>query len=178
MDEKTPAGLEATRHDKRPALEVGKPPQHTDRREYDVELALEARRRVVHVAADEFSGRCHFRGELARLGHGRRHEIHAGDGGAVACPRQRVEAEMALQMQQRLSAHIAYAGQRDRAQRLAARDETGNVVSAASNVIRRPRLPHSMVGGDGGAVGVVGHEGSPIRRQCATLARRRTDCLG
>ena len=102
--EEAPAGLQALRDDARPAFQVRQPRQRADRREHDVELPLQARRGVVHVAADEIGGQRQFRGQFACLGDGGFHEIHAGDDGAVPRPRQRVEAEVALQVQQRLAA--------------------------------------------------------------------------
>ena len=103
-DEEDPARRDEMRHDPGPRPDVGQPAEDAARRVDDVEVALERRRQVVQVRFDEA---CLREAELdrqrARQLDRRRRDVGAGHPRAQTCPRQRVDPEMALQVEERLA---------------------------------------------------------------------------
>ena len=93
-----------TGDDARPALEVGQPLDGAPAHEDDVEEPVaEVRVGVVEVGADELgaAGQADFVGQAPRQRDRLVAEVEADDLGAEARPAERVEAEVALQVQQR-----------------------------------------------------------------------------
>jgi hypothetical protein len=123
------ARLDEVRRHARPLAHVRQPADDAVRREDDVELAVEVPRQVVDVGADEARvdaqlGRQRFRLLDRRLG-----EVDAGDDGAlVARPAEGVDAEVALEVQERLATHVAQLFQLDRLEPFRAGLEAGDVV--------------------------------------------------
>ena len=88
-------------------------------------------------------------------------EVDPGHPGAAARPRQGVEPEVALQVEERLPAHVTHPFEFDGIQRLAPGLETLHVVELAGDVELGPRVPEIAVGADrvGGAAGRTGARG-------------------
>jgi hypothetical protein len=177
VDVEDPAGTHEPRDRPRPRAEIGQPPERPSPRVHDVEgLAGERPGQVVDVGDDEpcAIGEPRLDRELARERDRGFAEIDARDlGGAEARPRQRVEPEVALQMQERLPRDIADLGP------LPGRDphvvggipETSDVVERAGRMDRGPRVPELPVVGD--LAFVPAHRHHLIRRLIGAGRRAR-----
>ena len=108
-DEERAAGREEVGHDRRPAADVGQPAQHAPRRVDDVEVAVEVGR-AGRRGSSRRTGRRGSRGPSAsrrgQLDRGRR-EVGARDPRPEARPREGVDPEVALQVEQRLAGDVA-----------------------------------------------------------------------
>jgi hypothetical protein len=128
----------------------GRPAEHAVRGEHDVELALEVRGKVVDVAPDEPGRDPGFGRQRPGRLDGRLGEVHAGHDRAPASPGEAVQAEVTLQVEQRLVAHVP--DQRDLEDvepRPAARApglEALDVVELRPDVVRGPGVPEPPVG--------------------------------
>ena len=113
------AGPQVPGDDAGPALEVGQPLDGAPAHEDDVEAAAaEVGVGVVEVGADELgaAGQADLVGQAPRQRDGLVAEVEADDLGAEARPAERVEAEVALQVQQgRALVHVAARAPRARA---------------------------------------------------------------
>src|SRR5688500_8747306 len=93
------AGLDEVCNHLGPAFEVWQPADHAIGREYDVERPVQHLRQVIHAAFDEPRVDSKLRCQRTRLLHCRAREVDTRNNGALACPGQRVHAEMTLQME-------------------------------------------------------------------------------
>src|SRR6185312_2857209 len=118
-----------------PAPNIGQPAERTDGGVNDVELLVQHLLRVVDVRLYETGvGDADLFSERACLFDGRFGEVEAGDGGAKARPVERVHAEVALEVKQRLAADVSDFGQFGWAERLLAAEEAGHVVGLGGGV--------------------------------------------
>ena len=144
------AGLQEVVDDLGPALEVAEPDERAPGGEDDVEGAGQLVRQARDVALHEGGapGEADLGGERARRPDALAGEVDAGDDGAAARPAERVEAEVALQVQQRraLADQRAQLAQLDRAERGAARLEAGDVVQLRVHVQPDGLVPAGEVG--------------------------------
>ena len=171
-----------------PALEVGQPLDGAPAHEDHVEQAVaEVRVGVVEVGADELgaAGQADFVGQAPRQRDRLVAEVQTDDLGAEARPAQRVEAEVALQVQQRR----ALAHERsellalERPQRRRAGLEALDVVERALLVDLGPVVPELEVGGPGlrrdgiaGAAARRAHvRGQPLQGPVAALVETQRE---
>ena len=122
-------------------------------------VALEVGRQVVQVRLDEARvGEAEVGRQLAGQADRGRREVGAGDRRPEPRPRQGVDAEVALQVEERPAVDVADRLDLVVAQPDATLAEAGQVVEVAVLVDRRPRLPERLVGGvRGGVLGVRAH---------------------
>src|SRR5277367_1214955 len=130
------AGLEEVRDDSGPSPHVGQPGDRAIGGEYDVELAVDRRWRVVDIGADEARGNLELVAERARELDCFVGEIETCDVGTEARPRHGVESEVTLQMEHRLAAHVPYFGKLQVMQRVSSSFEAGKVVALGAGVHR------------------------------------------
>src|SRR6266513_4569254 len=90
----------------RPALDVRQPAKHPARRIDDVKRSGELRGQVVKVGTHEGGRQRKFGGKCTRPLDRRGREIGPGHLRAEPRPRQRVEAEVALEMKDRKSTRL------------------------------------------------------------------------
>ena len=167
------AGLDEPGDDPCPAADVGQPAEDAARRVDDVELVPETDRQLVHVRLDEARVEPEVRRQLARERDRGRREVDAGDLRAEPRPRQRVEPEMALQVEQRLAGHVAEGRDLVGLDPDAALAEAGDVVEVALGVQLRPRVPQALVGGERRLeVDRVSHLTAPTRTRRRAPGRR------
>ncbi|SRR6266700_4853225 len=102
---------------------------------------------VVDIGDHERRQDVQFCGQGPRSLDGGRGEVKAAGQSTVPCPRERVEADMALQVHQPLAAHVADLDQLERAQPLLTGPKTGEVVAPAGQVDRNPVVPVGPVEG-------------------------------
>jgi hypothetical protein len=158
-----PAGRHQRRGGLGPAPDVGQPAQRADAGVHDVVRRVRDRvRRVVHVRRDE---RRPVRAEAEVPGQSPGQvdrgfgEVEPDDtGGAVPGPGQRVESDVALEVQQGAVADLAHLGELEVAQGLLTGPEGVEVVEITRDVQRDPLVPVGAVGlvpvGRGGGVQV------------------------
>src|SRR3990172_3600540 len=106
-DIKEPTSPDKAGDDARPFSNVGKPNEGSVRTEDDVKGLRKHFSYSVHVRFDEASGDPQLCGEPLRGPDRFAREVDAGHDRAFSCPPQRVEAEVALQMEHRLASHVA-----------------------------------------------------------------------
>ncbi len=147
LDEvQAPAGREQRRHDVRPAVDVLEPVQRADAGVDDVEPAPAERLVGAHdVAHHPVRLEARARGQLGRRLHRGRGEVQSGDLRAQARPRQRVEAEVALQVHERQTVHVAELLWLERPQRRGTGQEAVDVVEVAPRVDRDALVPERPV---------------------------------
>jgi hypothetical protein len=180
------AGPDEVCGDARPAPDVRQPAEHALRGEDDIELALERRRQVVQVGLHERGRDADVGGERPGSLDGLGGEVGPGHRCAEPRQRERVEPEMALQVEERLSAHVAdllafAVGDPDRARAVT---EGGHVVERRIDVDPRPRVPQAAVLEEcfvhGRAVYAAGtsidQEGDRCRHSRATSSPSRPGC--
>ena len=154
VDEEDPAGTHEPCDRARPRAEIGEPPERPSARVDDVEgLFGDRPGQIVDVGNDEprAIGKARLDRELTSERDRRVAEVHAGHmGGAEARPRQRVEPEVALHMQERLARDVADLGALPGAIRTSSEivAEPLDVVERAGRVDRGPRVPELPVVGD------------------------------
>src|ERR1700731_797526 len=104
--------------------------------------------RIVDIGADELRREPRCGGQLPRLLDRRRREIEPGDDRALTGEGQRVEPEMALQMDHPLAGDIAKLAALDRMQRLPLPEKSLDRVEAGAvaAVDRHPLVPVAPVG--------------------------------
>src|SRR5689334_236652 len=146
-DVEAAAGLHEPSHYACPAADVGQPAEHATRRVHDVELVAEPDRELVDVRFDEPRvGEADVGGELSgdtdRCGR----EVDTGDRGAEPRPGQRVQPEMALQVEQALPGDVAKGLDLIRADPEPAFAEPRDVIELALGMDRGPRVPESLIG--------------------------------
>ena len=119
-----------------------------------VQASVALRDRLYHVAHGGGVAHVHFarfggaspRADVAGHGFGgRRKAVGQDHGGAFARPRERVHAEVALEMQQRLAAHVAdlrsFHGQEGGLTGL----EGGDIVEGGGGMDRRDLIPPALI---------------------------------
>ena len=160
-------GLDEACHDPRPAADVGQPAKDPARRVDDVELVPEPHGQLIDVRLDETRiGDAKVGGELAGEPDRRRGEVDSRDACAQPSPRQRVEAEVALEVEQALALDVADRGDLIRPDAHAPFAEAGHVVELALRVHLRPRVPEALVRGEGSLeVLRLAHLTAPTRRR-------------
>jgi hypothetical protein len=106
--------------------------------------------RRVNIGADEFGDEAGGLGQQLRLGDRGRREIEPGGDRAVACQDQRVEPEMALQVDEALAGDRAEFAILDRVQRFPAGEKPLDRIkpAAVAAVDRHPFVPVAPVGGE------------------------------
>ena len=148
-DEEPPARGEEMGDDPRPAADVGQPAEHATRGVDDVERPVEDVGQVVQVGAHEARVReAELVGERPRQLDGGRREVRAGDARPEPRPRQRVDPEMALQVEQRPTRDIADELDLVRPEPDAAGPEALEVVEVTRRVDRGPGVPQRLVRGE------------------------------
>ena len=138
----------------RPALDVGQPVERAEAGVDDVEATpAERARRVVDVGVDEVGLETGAACDVAcRLDRGRR-EVQPRDPCALTGPGERVQAEMALQVQERRARDAGQLALLEGAQGRAAGEEPVDVVEVAAHVDRHALVPQRAV-----RLAPVGHE--------------------
>ncbi len=101
---------------------------------------------LVDVSGDEACVELQLRGEAVRGLDSGSGEVDADDRGTATRPRQRIEAEMALQMHQALALDGPHLLDLEGAQRVGARLEAFDVVEVAADVDRDALVPELAVG--------------------------------
>jgi hypothetical protein len=101
--------------------------------------------RRVDVRLHELRLDARVAGEPARRLDRRPREVQPGDARAATRPRQRVEPEVALRMDERDSVHVAHFVKLEGAQRRCAGEEPGHVVEVAGDVDRDTLVPHGAI---------------------------------
>ncbi len=109
------AGLQEMRNNLSPAPQIAQPGQHAVGAEDDLKLAAQYLWKVINIRADKGRRNVQLRAERQSQINGAIREIDAGDGGAFARPGERIEAKVALQVQQRAACYIGQLGALDRA---------------------------------------------------------------
>ena len=138
--------------------DVGQPAEHAARRVDDVELALERvdGRSYRLDSTKRASGKPSSIGQGPRqLDRGRR-DVRAGHPGAQPGPGQRVDPEVALQVEERLAGDVADHLDLVRPEPDAAGLERLEVVEIARRVDPRPGVPEGPIGLERGARGPLG----------------------
>ncbi len=155
-----------------PAPHVRQPGDCAVGGEYDVEQTFEVRGQVVEVGDHEAGLDAHLRGEAAGGFDGRLGEVDARHGRAPAGPGERIETEVALEVQQRLATHVANLLELDAVEAGAAGAQLGKVrgIEVGGGVDRRDLVPVAAVGFD--EVLVIGH-GRMIAPRWPLRGRRR-----
>jgi hypothetical protein len=100
---KKPPGAHEVGHHLGPAGNVGQPVEHPEGGEDHVEVALQPVREVDHVGDDEAGRQAGLGGQEPRLRDGPLREVGPGDPGGPPGPRERVQPEVALQVEQVLA---------------------------------------------------------------------------
>ena len=106
--------------------------------------------RRINIGADEFGAKARCLGQPPRLGDRRRRKIEPGGDRAMACQDQRVEPEMALQVNDAFAGHRAELAILDRVQRFFLGEKPLDRIkpAAVAPVDRHPLVPVAPVGGD------------------------------
>jgi len=137
-----PTGLDQIVDDLRPARQVGKPGDRTLACVDDVEgTAAQGVDRVVHVGRDEVRINPDLPREPLRDLHSRRREVQSRHPCAATRPGKRVEAEVALKVNEFQPAHVAELLDLEHLERLLPRLERLHVVELAGSVNRHPLVP-------------------------------------
>lgn len=142
-----PARPQQVVHHVGPRRQVGQPVECTEARVDHVERpAAEGSRRVVDVGLDEVGLDADALRDAASRGHRLAGEVEARDPGATTGPRQRVQAEVALQVDQVQPIDRTDRLDLDGPQRVVrAGDEALGVVEAAADVVGDPLVPEAAV---------------------------------
>ncbi len=154
--EEDPVRCDVPRDHVRPGPDVGQPVERSPRGIDDVEHAVEVGRQRVQVRQDEAGlGVAELVGEPCGELDRRGRDVGAGNDRAEPRPRQGVDPEVALQVEQRLAGDITDQLDLVGSKAHAARPECREVVEVARGVDRRPGIPKRSIGFEGG--------GQPIR---------------
>ena len=129
-----PAGLQVARDQLGPGDEVGKPVEDPHGRIDDVEFVIENLREVVNVGPDEPGIEAKLAVQLPRQANGFVGEVDSGGPRAEPRPGHGVEAEVALQVQERLAFNVADRSALERVQGVPARLESRHVVVVGCGV--------------------------------------------
>ena len=146
---KMPPGARKCATTRGPRADIRQPAKDAARGVDDVEGPVEVGRQVVQVRLDEPRLReAQVRRQRRRQLDGRRRQVRAGDASAESRERQRVDPEVALQVEEGLAGDVADELELVRLDPAAALSEGREVVEVALGMDPGPDVPQPLVGGD------------------------------
>src|SRR5215216_7828095 len=135
------AGLQEIRDHLSPPSDVGEPDDRASARVHDESAAARGANGIVDIRVHERGFEPHLLCQPAGRLYGRGREVEARNAGTAAGPAQGVDPEVALEVQQLFTPHVADLVYLERLQALLAALESGQVVELPRDVDRDTLVP-------------------------------------